>query len=349
MPRTERRALIEQIEQRRQSRVICYLTSDRTNLVVRFEKDVMPIFYDHLRSGGDPARLDVLLFTLGGDTLAAFGLSRLLREFCNSVSVLVPEKCYSAGTLFALGANRIFMTRGATLSPIDPSVTTALNPVVELGPGRRELVPLSVESVAGFKALVTEEWGLQGEEVRAIAWRSLAERVHPLALGDVFRARQQIELLATKLLRAHRDDDKRIETIVSTLTKQLGSHDYLISRKEARELFGDQVIGDDAELEALIWALYRDFAGEMSLGVPYDPAQVLHANASAAAGPVRDVQRLAIVESLTASDVCEREVELSYAQLQLPGMPAMLPGGMPFAMQRTPREEPVRVGWVHNA
>jgi len=50
-------------------------------------------------------KLDIFLFTLGGDTLAAYALSRFLRQFSNKVSVLVPHLCLSAGTLFALGAN----------------------------------------------------------------------------------------------------------------------------------------------------------------------------------------------------------------------------------------------------
>ena len=66
-------------------------------------KDFIPIFYEHLRAFVNVKKIDVFMFTSGGDTLAAFGLSRLVRGFTKPdgrFGVLVPEKCHSAGTLF---------------------------------------------------------------------------------------------------------------------------------------------------------------------------------------------------------------------------------------------------------
>ena len=120
----ERKTLISQIEQKRHSRLLSYLTSDRQNAAAIIAKDALPIFFNQLRALGKIERLDVLVFTTGGDILAAFGLGRLVREFSSWIGVLVPDRCLSAGTLFALGANEIFMTRLGTLSPIDPSITT---------------------------------------------------------------------------------------------------------------------------------------------------------------------------------------------------------------------------------
>src|SRR5208282_2748337 len=225
--------LIREIEKHRKSRVICCLTSDRQNAQGVIAKDFLPVFFEHLRKFDDQKRVDVLMVTPGGDTLAAFGLSRLLREFSNWIGTLAPEKCQSAGTLFALGANEIFMGRAATLTPIDPSITTLLNPIAEAAPGQRQILPISVESVAGFKTLVKEDWRLNDEAAGA-AFRILAEKINPLALGDVYRSRQQIERLARVLLSNHRKDERQIHTIVETLTRGLGSHDYLISRAEAR-------------------------------------------------------------------------------------------------------------------
>ena len=128
----------------------------------------MPLFYEHLRHRDRYERIEVLLFTQGGDTLAAFGLGRLLREFATEVRTLVPEKCHSAGTLFALGSNQIVMTRLATLSPIDPSVTGPLNPAVQVQPGQANHT-VSVESVAGFRDLLTKVWEVRSEDALAAA------------------------------------------------------------------------------------------------------------------------------------------------------------------------------------
>jgi ClpP class serine protease len=67
------------------------------------------------------------LYTRGGNTLAAWTLVNLIRNFCKDFEVIVPFNCHSAGTLISLGANRIVMTKQATLGPIDPSVNGPLN------------------------------------------------------------------------------------------------------------------------------------------------------------------------------------------------------------------------------
>ncbi len=334
----ERRRLIAQIEQKRTSRLISYLTSDRQNAAAIIAKDALPVFFNQLRALGKLERLDVLVFTTGGDTLAAFGLGRLVREFSDWIGVLVPDRCLSAGTLFALGANQIFMTRAGTLSPIDPSITTALNPVAEVPMvGQRQLLPVSVESVAGFRSLLEEDWSVNSEEMTAEIFKVLAEKVHPLALGDVYRSRQQIERLAHQLLASHRRDKKQIQAIVRTLTRGLGSHDYPISRTEARKLMGGQIAGEDAELEGLVWDLYEDFRKELQLGVPHNPsARLAAAKANNQTPPIRDRLDLAVIESSTSRDVFQQEMFLSEATM--PG-----PAGPVKAFQ----QEIVGAGWNH--
>ncbi|MFZ0887180.1 MAG: hypothetical protein WA005_01890 [Candidatus Binataceae bacterium] len=322
MAREERQALISRLEEKRGSRVLCILTSDRMNAQGIFAKDFIPVAYNHLRAFGSFEHLDVFLFTLGGDTQAAFGFSRAVRGFgARQVSVLVPEKCHSAGTLFAIGANQIVMTAVATLTPIDPSVTTPLNPQVEVGPGQRQSVPVSVESVAGYRDLVQKDWKLD-EPGTAAAFRVLAEKVNPLALGDVYRSREQIALLARKLLMLHRHDDSGITKITESLTRSLGSHDYLISRAEAQEIFGkDQIPDPDPTEIELIWDLFSDFAADMKLGQPFDALSILNnAVASNIPTPVRDAQQIVKIESASRSDVWERDLLLNFITLA-PGQP----------------------------
>jgi Serine dehydrogenase proteinase len=275
------------------------------------------------------------LFTGGGDTLAAFGLSRLLREFTDAVGALLPEKCHSAGTLFVLGVNEIFMGRAATLTPIDPSVQTPLNPVVEMVPGQRQLLPVSVESVAGYRTLVKEDWRLN-DEYAGVAFRILAEKINPLALGDVYRSRQQIERLARTLLNNHRKDETNIQQIVEKLTRGYGSHDYLISRSEARELLGPQIAQQDADLEELVWSLFQDFKGEMHLGEIFDAGIALHAAAAAPQAQLIDEQKIVVIETGNSGDEFSRALRLSMVQTMTPAGPAA-----------TPQGAVVRAGWRH--
>ena len=47
-------------------------------------------------------------------------------------------------------------------------------------------------------------------------------RVNPLALGAVYRAPEQIGMLARKLLKKHLADESRTERIVTSLTREEG-------------------------------------------------------------------------------------------------------------------------------
>lgn len=320
MGRDQRKEILREIEKHRNSKVIAYLTSNRPNANAQMKKDILPRFVNQIRTAGRHERLDVFIFTQGGDTITAFGLARLLREYADYIGVLVPDCCHSAGTLFALGANEIVMTRGATLSPIDPSITQPLNPAVQINPQLPpQIVPLNVESVAGYRSLVTKEWHADKTSLLKI----LAARVHPLALGDVYRTRQQIEMLASQLLRQHRKDTFSIRRIVDTLSKNLGSHDYLIYLSEAKKLLGPQIV-HDAQTEELIWRLYSDYVEDLQLGVPYEPP-ILLAQSKQTVQPglpqTRSIQvalKLAVIESVQTADTAIKRINLFERQVQLP-------------------------------
>jgi hypothetical protein len=338
MSRQNRIQIIQEIERIRGSKVFCYLTSDRPNASVQIDKDILPKFIDQLKINNEYKKIDLFIFTLGGDTLAGFGLSRLLREYTDYVSALVPHKCYSAGTLFALGANEIVMTKGATLSPIDPSITRPLNPAVQLQPNQPpQLIPLSVESVAGFRSLAKEEWNITSKEQITNIFSLLASKVHPVALGDVYRIRQQIDLLASELLHQHRNDKANIKKIVRLLSKELGSHDYLIFRKEALKIFGSQ-IRIDSNIEKLIWDLYLDFQNEMELGIPFDLSIKLSQLQTPSPQTPRSTTielKLALIESSESGDKAIQKINVTEQIIPQPN----------GQIVRIPNHEVVFSGW----
>src|SRR5262249_19328528 len=177
----------------------------------------------------------LVLYTLGGDTNTPWPFVNFLRAYCDQLYVLVPFWAHSAGTLICLGADKIYMSRFATLSPIDPSVTNAFNPQDPMNPQNH--IPIAVEDVSAFFELA-EEQGSKDKTVSADAFRRLAESVHPLALGNVKRSIEQIRELARKLLRLHPPElsDEELRNLVTRLTTELYSHSHLITPKEATDL-----------------------------------------------------------------------------------------------------------------
>lgn len=70
----------------------------------------------------DVAAVDVMLATHGGSAHQVSRFVNALRARFDRVSFLLPSFCMSAGTLFALSGDEIWMTSRACLGPIDPQV-----------------------------------------------------------------------------------------------------------------------------------------------------------------------------------------------------------------------------------
>src|SRR3990167_3105513 len=114
--------LIKKIEASRGSKVITYITSDRQGPVnARVAMDIIPFVSQQLRKIGKVSKIDLFLYTAGGDTMVPWRLVSMIREYCDTFSVLVPYKAHSAGTMIALGADEIVMNDLSEISPIDHS------------------------------------------------------------------------------------------------------------------------------------------------------------------------------------------------------------------------------------
>jgi len=275
MGREERLCLIQRIQEIRHSNVICYVTGDRENVSTRIAPDVIRVFYRHLEAMGACERIDLFLYTRGGDVLTPWRLVNLIREYANYFSVLVPFRAYSAGTLIGLGANEIVMGKMGELGPIDPSVANAFNPQDPNNPTAK--IPVSVEDVSSFITLAVEIGQLKGQEQMESVFSHLADKVHPLALGNVQRNYSLIRSIARKLLRLHMsaDDEDLIRDIINNLTEKLYAHNHMISRREAKQDIKLPVVQPSPELEQAMWNLYEEYERKLNLLEPFNPAELV--------------------------------------------------------------------------
>ncbi|HKX23288.1 MAG TPA: hypothetical protein VJM81_08450 [Rhizorhapis sp.] len=263
-----RRALLTHIEKARKSRAILYVTGDRPNQETIIHSEVIDHFSEHLDAIGVVKKITLVLHTRGGDGMAAWGLLNLLRMFCDQLEVIVPFKAHSAGTMLAIGSDTIYMTKQATLSPIDPSINHPLAPQVQGAPvGTR--TPISVEAIKGYLDLARDTLGTDNQAAMAQVMLDLARQVHPLVLGDVYRRRQQTQVLAEKLLAPQVTSSANRKKIISFLSTDSGSHDYTINRREAAAL-GLKVKKCSTQLYKIVNALYSSFRDEMQLRKPFN-------------------------------------------------------------------------------
>ena len=269
MATSERRDIIKQLETKLNAKILTLVTGDRQGMETRIAPDILSLVSEHLTSMKLTKELALFLYTSGGDTIVGWGLVNLLRQYCERLVVLVPFRALSCGTLIALGADDIVMGRHGLLSPVDPSVSSPFNPPVPGGqPGMLALLPVSVEDMIGFLDLARKEIGLKTEESMTSVLNILAKKVHPLALGAVYRAREQTGDLAKRLMKKHSDDEAKIDRITMRLTQELPTHNYLIGRAEA-ETIELGVSAPLEEVEQLMWQLYKEYENWLKLTNPF--------------------------------------------------------------------------------
>ncbi len=347
MALAERRAAIAALEAVRESRVLAYVMADRgvhpavPGFSLNFEQDPFLLIVDHLRAIGHVPRLDLFLYTRGGETDAVWPLVCLLREYTDHLTVLVPHRAHSAGTLLCLGADELVLGPLAELSPIDPTTGNQFNPADPSNAASR--YGISVEDVTSYMRLaeknvatdrVTDEQLMADKaialesSVRLEMFLELTKVVHPLALGNVERVYLQIRRLASILLGLHlseREDKDRIQGIVRQLTEEFYSHQHVIPRREAIPLLGAWAKKATGDEEACMTELFDRYADDLGLRTPFSLPQYMGTDQvkdlTAVAGHLDSADTSHVHE--TRMRVMQRAVLPSGIQVQLP------PGVMP--------------------
>jgi hypothetical protein len=312
----DRLELYQELEQKRNSKLLVYVTSDRPNLGTQIASDILSPFTEHLDKIGDVDKITLLLYTRGGNTLTAWTLVNLIRNFCKDFEVIIPFKCHSAGTLISLGANRIVMTKQATLGPIDPSVNGPLNPAIPGANNPNSRVPVSVEFVDSYLQMAKSELGINDQKGLSDILIDLTKHIHPLTLGQVYKSKAQIKMLAKKLLANHEIEQEHEDAVIKFLCSESGSHDYTMHRNEAKKL-GLNIEKPNMELYTCIKSIYDDIEKELELRTPFEP-NVLLGNRNQSPYQLRR----AIIESLESGcDVFVSEGSLNRHVIQQQNQP----------------------------
>lgn len=266
----KRKKLFSALEKDLNARILAVVTGDRQGMETRIAPDILPLISEHLSHIGPTETLALFLYTPGGDSIGGWGLVNLIRQYCTKLKVLVPFRALSCGTLIAMGADEILMGKHGFLSPVDPSVASPFNPTAQgvTQPGPVSLLPVSVEDVIGFLDLARKELELKTDEAMATVLNILSSKVHPLALGAVYRAREQNSSLARRLLLSHSDDEGKVERIVKRLTQELPTHNYLIGRTEAMQEIELEVTEPSDKCDELMWELYKEYQNWLRLTTP---------------------------------------------------------------------------------
>lgn len=263
--------LIAKIENNLKASVIVYITGDRNPFATKIADDVIPLFNSHLESFKSPKKIALFLYTRGGDMITPIRLIKLIRSYCDSFDILIPYKAHSAGTLIALGADNIIMGKLGELSPVDPTTGHPYNPQNPINPQQK--LEVSVEDLNSYFLLAKEMAGVRAEQIGDV-FKHLVDKLHPLSIGNAYRAYRMARILAENILKTHMKESKEINKIVKALTSDICIHGYPITRDEALDL-GLKIKKTKPELETAMWNLYKSYADEMGLELPFIPEEIL--------------------------------------------------------------------------
>jgi hypothetical protein len=229
-----------------------WFNDDRPVATKLFEEDDIDVLYTCLQQIGRAPRLAIVLHTMGGRVGVSRKIHTLFRNYAEEVTVLVPRKARSAGTLLCLGANRIVMTAVAELSPLDPNIVAQGD-----SSGGRPM-SISAEDIRAFRHMAEDWFNLRSEESRVQVFRLLAERIFPTTLSSFYRADKQMRQIAEELLSCQLSDTS-VDTrrmLVERLVGGYHAHDYNITCAEAAALGLRATLASHQE-ETLLTALWR--------------------------------------------------------------------------------------------
>jgi len=147
----ERQKLFGQLSSHRQRTLLTLITSTKKPeqlFATQIAQDILPLFYNILSGMSKGLKLDILIYSSGGQIDVPWPLMNLLREYSDDIHAIIPWRAHSAATLLILGADNIGMGPLASLSPIDPQFQLRLPD--------KQVVGAGVEDVYGYYHLVKE-------------------------------------------------------------------------------------------------------------------------------------------------------------------------------------------------
>jgi hypothetical protein len=313
MSRENRKKIIQDIERKRGSKVIAYVTSDRSGLGVQIMGDVVSLIHEHMLrfKEEERAKLDFFMYSRGGQSDVPWTIVSMFREYSQkgSFSVLIPYRAHSAATVIALGADEIVMARKAELGPID--ITMERGPYNPVGKEPHDIKPVSVEDVTGYFSLLGKV-GCERPDEKMKGFELLTAHVHPLALGTVSRLLEQTKLVGLRLLgtRANPFSDEENNEIIKRLSSESFSHTHTISRSEALKYIGLKQVkyAEEVGIADELWELYEEYRQLFSLEEPFRPEEYL-ISIDLEEHTWPDLN-LACIESSEGVDICRQSIRV---------------------------------------
>jgi hypothetical protein len=206
---------------------------------------------DMISTAPADTEIDVWVESPGGDAHAAYKLVLDLRQRCRHLQAVVPDYAKSAATLLILGVDKIFMTPAAELGPLDiqiehPDREGLILSALDVADSLEYLGKTAIDMVISGGGGIVYYTKLRRTEVLQMTLHFMAQFLQPtIAKLDPhllhqaanqlrIAERYAINMLTKRKLPPISADEAK--ALMDQLIRTYPSHEYVISRDEARDL-----------------------------------------------------------------------------------------------------------------
>ena len=208
---------------------------------------VSDLFYSFIEKKKNENVL-VVMTTHGGFAEDAYRMMRDLQRAYKKISVMVVGDCYSAGTIFCLGADEIIMGNHGELGPIDVQIQKEDDLMQMSGISYSEVIKyLSSTSMLIFTQqfdrlkmanripLSTRTASSIAEKITIGMLKPIFAQIEPIKLGEVVRAQNIGTGYSSRLMTKKYKPDE-INSILANLATSYPAHNTIIDFEEAVKL-----------------------------------------------------------------------------------------------------------------
>jgi ClpP class serine protease len=230
--------------------------------------NLIPVLFEILNKIGKSDRIDLLLRSTGGIAEVPWRIVSLIREYCETFGVIVPEIALSGATHIAIAADELILSELSTLGSVDPTRNHPLLPKDK----NQNPIPISVQDLKHCILFIKEQLGIK-EEIKEEEKKDLSDiiselfkHVHPLSVGAIEQSYQLSRLITRKVLKTRKEklDQNHIDKIENILGEQYFSHSFPICRKDVEVDLELPVIKASSELHEKIWDLHNYYMNEFN-------------------------------------------------------------------------------------
>jgi ClpP class serine protease len=238
-----RQELIKQAQEKLGGNLLTYTANPGHPFGLVMSQDAL-LFEDILRSSSEKGVGYLMLTSPGGDPNAAEKLLLMCRKrFTDGFYVIVPNYAKSAGTMIALGSDKILMGYLAELGPIDPQLQ--IGPM----PGRSLPARSFIDGLENIRAKIKDG----GDPVQM--YIPMLSQIRPELIAICQSAIDDSKSFAEKWLKQHmlKNDHSQAEKVARWLSEgqKYKSHGKIIDYSEAKDILKLNV--EEIDKESLLW------------------------------------------------------------------------------------------------